>query len=104
MTATVRSADARDADAWLTLRDALWPDSFHDHAVEIEMYFADPPARQACYVAEMDGGVVGFAEVGLRDYAEDCLSAPVGFLEGIYVVPERRGTGIGRALVEAGEA
>lgn len=101
----VRPAEARDAETWLRLRDTFWPDSLHDHAVEIETYFADPPATEACFVAEIEGhGIVGFAELGLRAYAEDCLSSPVGFLEGIYTVPGHRGTGVGRALVEAGEA
>jgi aminoglycoside 6'-N-acetyltransferase I len=47
--------------------------------------------------------IVGFAEVGLRAYAEDCVTSPVGYLEGIYVVDAERGRGVGRALVAAGE-
>lgn len=100
----IRPAEAGDADAWLRLRDALWPDSPADHAADIERYFAEGPASSACFLAEVaDGGVVGFAEVRLRDYAEDCLSSPVGYLEGIYVLPGHRATGVGRALVDAGE-
>jgi aminoglycoside 6'-N-acetyltransferase I len=49
------------------------------------------------------GRVIGFAEVSRRLYAEGCESSPVGFLEGWYVVPERRHQGVGRALVEAAE-
>ena len=47
--------------------------------------------------------VAGFAEVSRRAYAEGCETSPVGFLEGWYVVPERRREGIGRALVAAAE-
>ena len=101
---TVRPAISTDASVWLTLRDRLWPDSKHDHAVEIEVYFQDPPETEACLVAELPGqGIVGFAEVGLRKYAEGCLSSPVGYLEGIFVVSEHRRTGVGRELVAAGE-
>lgn len=100
----VRPVLPADAEAWIALRDALWPASLVDHRAEVPAFLADPPAREACFVAEREGrGVVGFAEVRLRDYAEDCLTSPVGYLEGIYVVPELRLSGVGRALVAAGE-
>jgi aminoglycoside 6'-N-acetyltransferase I len=44
-----------------------------------------------------------FAEGRLSDYAEECESSPVGYLEGIYVKQDSRTTGVGRALVEAVE-
>ena len=62
---------------------------------------------EAVLVAETAGAtpaLVGFAEVSRRAYAEGCETSPVGFLEGWYVVPERRRQGIGRALVAAAEA
>jgi len=50
-------------------------------------------------VAELGGDVVGFAAVGpAHDAAAD------GELWAIYVRPARWGTGIGRTLLEAGEA
>ena len=101
---TVRLVASPDSSAWFALRDRLWPDSSHDHAVEIEVFFRDPPASEACLVAELPGqGIVGFAEVALRNYAEGCLSSHVGYLEGIFVLPEHRESGVGRELVAAGE-
>ena len=48
--------------------------------------------------------LLGFVEVGLRSHANGCdASRPVGFIEGWYVVDERRRRGIGRALVAAAE-
>ena len=35
----------------------------------------------------------------LREYAEDCLTSPVGYLEGIYVVPELRGHGVHQGAI-----
>jgi aminoglycoside 6'-N-acetyltransferase I len=102
--ASIRAAAPPDASAWIALRDALWPGSRDDHVREIAAYFSDPPPREACFVADAgDGVLVGFAEMRLREYAEDCTSSPVGYLEGIYVVPGRRRTGVGQALVAAGE-
>lgn len=82
---------------------ALWPASLHDHRAEIDEHFTTRPEAAECLLAEVDGRVVGFAEVGLRAYAEDCLTSPVGYLEGIYVIETERGRGVGRALVAAGE-
>ncbi|MEJ2205516.1 MAG: GNAT family N-acetyltransferase [Gemmatimonadota bacterium] len=101
----VRDAEARDAKAWASLREELWPGSAGDHAREIAAYFRGEPPRWVCLVAEDDsGGLAGFLEVGLRDYAEGCRTSPVGYLEGIYVRPTSRSSGVGRKLVEAAEA
>lgn len=101
----VRPARPEDAVEWSRLRTALWPESPLDHPPEIAAYFADPPQRAVCLVAAgPDGHLVGFAEMGLRDCAEECRTSPVGYVEGIYVDPELRTTGVGRALVAAGEA
>jgi GNAT superfamily N-acetyltransferase len=52
----------------------------------------------ADFVAEQDGEIVGFVAVGpSRDPDTD------GELFAIYVHPQQWGTGIGRALIEAGE-
>lgn len=100
----VRLAEPTDAEQWIRLRTALWPEDPADHPVDVERYFATRPQRTATFVAIVGERTVGFAEVGLRDYAEDCRSSPVGYLEGIYVEPSLRQTGVGRALVGAGEA
>jgi aminoglycoside 6'-N-acetyltransferase I len=89
---------------WLRLRTALWPGSLHDHSREVAAYFEAPPGGSVCLVADVDGEIVGFAEVGVRAYAEDCLTSPVGYLEGIYVSEVSRERGVGRALVAAAEA
>ncbi|PYO48007.1 MAG: AAC(6')-I family aminoglycoside N-acetyltransferase, partial [Gemmatimonadetes bacterium] len=46
---------------------------------------------------------LGFAELSIRNYAEECVTDRVGYLEGWYVAPEARRRGIGRALVAAAE-
>ena len=48
---------------------------------------------------------VGFAQCQLRhDYVEGTQTSPVGYLEGIFVEPEFRKQGYGRALVAACES
>ena len=101
---TVRHAGLADADALARLRHALWPDgSEADHRREVERFFAGPQTGPVL-VAEDRSGLVGFAELSIRPYAEGCETDRVGFLEGWFVVPEARQGGVGRKLVAAAEA
>ena len=104
---TVRPAQPADAETWLELRCALWPDgSRTEHHDEIDRFFNERLPREpwAVLVAEdRDERIVGFAELSIRPYAEGCRSNRVAYLEGWFVRPEARGQGIGRALVLASE-
>lgn len=109
----IRQAEPRDAEQWVALRTALWPDEGGaSHTAEVARFFAEARSGpgtmpEAVLVAESIGAapaLVGFAEVSRRLYAEGCQTSPVGFLEGWYVAAERRGQGIGRALMAAAEA
>lgn len=104
---TIRPAQLDDASIWLKMRVALWPDgSEAEHGEEIEGFFNDQFPREpwAVLLAEsIDGGVLGFAELSIRPYAEGCRSNRVAYLEGWFVVPEARNQGVGRALVMAAE-
>lgn len=51
-----------------------------------------------------DGSLAGFVELGSRRYAEGCTTTPVAYLEGWYVDPDVRRTGLGARLLEAAEA
>jgi aminoglycoside 6'-N-acetyltransferase I len=101
---TVRPVRPADAPDWLELRLALWPDSSAAHEADVAAFFGAPHDSVACFVAEdPDGGLVGFVETALRSYAEGCRTSPVGYIEGIFVVPTRRMSGVGRTLVTAAE-
>ena len=89
------------------MRQALWPDEEtpEGHAREVEEYLAGRITMPlGVLVAEdRNGVVVGFVELFIRNYAEDCRSDRVGYLEGWYVVPDARRRGVGRALIAASE-
>jgi aminoglycoside 6'-N-acetyltransferase I len=86
------------------MRQALWPDDPLSHAREIEQFFTGAVGMPvAVLIALQEETVVGFAELSIRNYAEDCVTDRVGYLEGWYVVAEARRQGVGRALVEAAE-
>ena len=50
------------------------------------------------FAEDGDARPTGFVELSLRAYAEGCQSDNVAYVEGWYVVPEARGSGVGRAL------
>ncbi len=56
------------------------------------------------FVAEENGLLTGFVEAGLRSCVDGCdTSRAVGYLEGWYVQPAHRRSGVGAALVAAAE-
>lgn len=99
----IAAATAADLAAWSALRHVLWPTSSPDeHADEITAILADPGTSVAIVARADDGAALGFAEASIRhDYVNGCDTSPVGFLEGIYVLPEQRRTGIASQLVDA---
>ena len=101
----VRPVTPGDAAAWLRMREALWPDGAGDHAGEVQQFFAGKLHEPLAVLVAFDeaGAPVGFAELSIRNYAEDCRTNRVAYLEGWYVEPHARRKGVGRALVAAAE-
>ena len=90
-------------DAWLALRIALWPDEDETVLAEdVDRMLGTADVDRPTWLAIDEGGVSGFAEASLRrDYVNGCETSPVAFLEGIYVAPQARCQGVGRALDRA---
>ena len=104
----VQGATPKDEAAWFEMRRALWPaTSGARHRQEVADFFAFRSRRepQAVLIArDATGRAVGSAEVSIGPFAEGCETDRVAYLEGWFVEPDVRGTGIGRALVQAVEA
>jgi aminoglycoside 6'-N-acetyltransferase I len=103
---TIRHVTRSDAAPWLSMRCALWPEgSETEHREEIERFLAGETSMPLAVLIARDesGQAVGFAELSIRPYAEDCVTDRVAFLEGWYVGPQFRRRGIARALVEVAE-
>lgn len=100
----VRPATAADVSAWAVVRAQQWPDDdAAAHAADIADTFLSGDPDQVAFVAEgASGALLGFVEAGIRhDYVDGCDTSPVAFGDGAFIIPEARGTGVGRALVEA---
>ena len=104
----IRMVRPTDGSEWLRLLMGLYPGSPEsEHAPSIDAFFAGEGGEAllpaAVFVAEREaGGLAGFLELSVRDYAEGC-SGRTPYIESWYVDPDVRGTGVGRALVEAAE-
>jgi GNAT superfamily N-acetyltransferase len=101
---SIRDYRHGDLPEWLRMRRALWPEIAPEtEGVDAADWLGRPDAL--VLVAERpEGGLAGFAELAERPYADGCESGPVAYLEGWYVDPEARLSGVGAALVRAGEA
>lgn len=104
----IRRAVLSDVDAVASHAFALWPDSpLAEHGEHASAILGKTPPSTlplTLLVAESDGAVIGFIEVGLRSHADGCdPRSPVGFIEGWYVAPEFQRRGVGRALMSAAE-
>ncbi|HMG18985.1 MAG TPA: aminoglycoside 6'-N-acetyltransferase [Gemmatimonadales bacterium] len=102
----VRPATPADAEVWLRMRCALWPEGAEaEHRDEIRRFFAGElhEPLQVLLALNHADAAVGFAELSIRRYAEDCVTDRVAYLEGWYVTREARRQGVGRALVRAAE-
>lgn len=100
----IRPVTPCDRDEWLRLRTLLWPGSVAKHDPEIQHFFASTDNSLATFVVDrLDGRLGGLIELGLRNYAEGCLTSPVAYVEGWYVDVDLRRQGLGAALIKAGE-
>jgi RimJ/RimL family protein N-acetyltransferase len=103
----IRPATAEEAEAvarvhletWRVAYAHVFPrEELEDFSAERVSRRAELHRRAPPIVAEVDGQIVGFVSVGsATDAGAD------GELYAIYVVPTHWGTGVGRALIEAGE-
>jgi aminoglycoside 6'-N-acetyltransferase I len=103
----VRAITKADAETWLAMRLALWPDAKEDELrLEVGRYFVahgEPLLPHCVFVVEEHGKIVGMLELSLRPYADGCGSSPVPFIEAWYVAENARRSGAGGALVRAAE-
>jgi aminoglycoside 6'-N-acetyltransferase I len=92
-----------DQPGWLELRLALWPDATPDeHRAYMAISLAQPQRFLQLVAYDAHRHAIGFIEGSIRaDYVNGTASSPVGFVEGVYVVPAWRRKGIGRRLFDS---
>lgn len=103
-TLIIRPLTDADESQW---RD-LWTGylEYYETSVPEEVYLAtfdrllgEDPQDFSCLVAEVDGQLVGLTHYLFHRHAWKIEN--VCYLQDLYATPETRGTGVGRALIEA---
>ncbi|NVO55546.1 GNAT family N-acetyltransferase [Rhodobacteraceae bacterium B1Z28] len=103
-TAIIRPLHAEDREPWAEMwRDYLafyetsLPDTIYD--VTFSRLLGDDPQDFSCFVAEQDGNLVGLTHYLFHRHA--WKEEKVCYLQDLFARPEARGTGVGRALIQA---
>ena len=101
---TLRALTSDDEEQWRALWRAYL--AFYDTSLDEAVYastfarlLGDDPHDFSAIVAEQDGQLVGLAHYLFHRHGwkiEDCC-----YLQDLYAVPQVRGTGVGRSLIEA---
>jgi aminoglycoside 6'-N-acetyltransferase I len=99
----VERCSSLDQPGWLEMRVALWPDATADeHRGYMAISLAQPERFLQLMMYDERHQPIGFIEGSIRgDYVNGTETSPVGFVEGVYVVPGRRRQGIARQLFAA---
>jgi aminoglycoside 6'-N-acetyltransferase I len=92
-----------DQPGWLDMRVALWSDATADeHRAYMAISLAQPERFLQLVMYDENRQPIGFIEGSIRgDYVNGTETSPVGFVEGVYVVPAQRRRGIARQLFAA---
>jgi aminoglycoside 6'-N-acetyltransferase I len=100
----IRIATISDIEGWVELRAQLWADtSLDQHRDEAVTMLSKPSGEFIAFLDVVDEiGIRAFAEAALRhEYVNGCVTSPVAYLEGIFVQPEVRRSGIGANLLRS---
>jgi aminoglycoside 6'-N-acetyltransferase I len=101
--AFIERCSSLDQPGWLQMRVALWPDATPDeHRGYMAISLAQPERFLQLMLYDEKRQPIGFIEGSIRsDYVNGTETSPVGFVEGVYVVPALRRHGVARRLFEA---
>ncbi|MBO9410461.1 MULTISPECIES: GNAT family N-acetyltransferase [unclassified Ruegeria] len=103
-TLTIRALRPDDRAQWaelwrdyLTFYETTVPDSTYD--TTFARLLGDDPHDFSCFVAESAGQLVGLTHYLFHRHA--WKEEPVCYLQDLFATPSSRGTGVGRALIQA---
>jgi len=98
----IKEANLTDLNVLIELARKIWSDST---VKELNKLFTEVirSNKEAIFVVLEVDKIIGFAYFSIRhNYVEGTNSTPVGYLEGIYIMPRFRKLGFGRMLIDKG--
>lgn len=102
MDISIRRITNKDRQQWFDMRKGIWPEA-PDRYLNFDMDEILESDRDVVFFAYDGKRAVGMIEVSLREYAEACETSPVGYIEGWFVYPEFRGSGVAGMLAQTAE-
>lgn len=102
MKISIEAVQRNQFAAWRQLRLTVYGD-LDPEFDQLEMTRYCEAHDKECFLAMVDREVCGMIEVSLRNVVDGCSTSPVGYIEGIVVLPSHRGRGVARALFTKGE-
>jgi aminoglycoside 6'-N-acetyltransferase I len=103
MKTTIERCASLDQPGWLEMRVSLWADATaDDHRAYMAISLAQPERFLQLMMYDEHHQPIGFIEGSIRgDYVNGTETSPVGFVEGVYVIPAWRRKGVARQLFAA---
>ncbi len=100
---TIRAVTPADSQIWELMREALWPGD--PHSAEIAAFFDGTRVEPAAVLlAELSPGEpVAIMELSIRRDLNETNGASTGYVEGLYVEPAHRASGIVHELLRAAQ-
>jgi len=106
MTTSVHYTDYSPSDrqALIAMASKLWKDSSAGELEALLKSASETNKTKIIMALSSHNQPAGFAVFTIRtDYVEGAIQSPTGYLEGIYVEPDYRLTGIAKEMIHIGE-
>jgi aminoglycoside 6'-N-acetyltransferase I len=96
----LRSVNRNEFSLWSKYRKSLYSELDDDYDQEEMKNIFDSDSWLCQFVEDNDGKLIGLVELSFRNIADGCLSTPVPYLEGFYLVENKRNKGLGKKIIQ----
>ncbi len=93
-------ATLENFDVWQRFRAALYHDldpAFNKD--EIRRTVEDPNLTSFLVFKNEEPNPIGMIELSLRNMVDGCISSPVAYIEGLYLIEKYQGQGLGKEMI-----
>ena len=96
----LKTIEREEFPLWKAMRQELYH-STGDPSPDEEMRNIHTSDDWHCwFITDVDGEVIGLAEISIRNIVDGCLTSPVPYLEGLFIMPGHRALGLGTVVMQ----